>query len=211
MCLLTCVVELKTALGMTLLFPLVVDNHGASVRICIAWSLSILFSTSSSCYREVGILPALTTPAALTVNCSQHWKFSVDSPFVNAKSSRFRFPNFILLLNECFAFSSSLFSSTSLDDERCRNGARERDDELPDAMWLHQIQPSSRQELICLNLSLCSAATIWMPGREELASSAVISAAWEAAGSLFCPDIWAEKRWALRQDGRVRGWRGKGR
>lgn len=35
-------------------------------------------------------------------------------------------------------------------------------DESPDAARLHQIQPLSHQKLICLNLSLCCAATIWL-------------------------------------------------
>lgn len=77
---------------------------------------------------------------------------------------------FILPFDSYSASPSSLFSSPSLDN-------RERDEGMegekvvinrPDAMWLHQIQPSSRQELICLNPSHCSTATIWMPGQRRI-------------------------------------------
>ena len=97
---------------------------------------------------------------------------------------------FVLQFDRHFAFSS-LPSGT--DRDAVMEAEKKKGDESHDAMWLHQIQPSCRQELICLNPSHCSSATIWMPGREELASFSVISAAGGAAGSLHCPDIWGEE------------------
>ena len=77
---------------------------------------------------------------------------------------------FILPFDSYSAFPSSLFSSPSLDNrERDEGGEGEKGViNRPDAMWLHQIQPSSRQELICLNLSHCSTATIWKPGQRRI-------------------------------------------
>lgn len=75
-------------------------------------------------------------------------------------------------------------------------------------MQLNHIQSFSRRELICLNLSLCSAATIWIPGREEFSSSAVIFAAWKAAGSIWGPHTEAENQAAQKAGGRRERWRG---
>lgn len=55
-----------------------------------------------------------------------------------------------------FSIQLSLFNRNT-SEEWGKGG----DDESPDATWLHQIQPSSRQELICLNPSHCSNKEIW--------------------------------------------------
>lgn len=77
---------------------------------------------------------------------------------------------FILPFDSYSAFPSSLFSSPSLDNRERVEGMEGEKAVInrPDAMWLHQIQPSSRQELICLNPSHCSTATIWMPGQRRI-------------------------------------------
>lgn len=124
------------------------------------------------------------------------WRVSVRS---SKQTELFRaaLPSYILSSNLCFPpLFARLFSSPFRDNretEKWRNRGRERGDESPNALWLHQIRPSCRQELICLNPSQCSAATLWKPGIEELASATVISAARGAAGLLLCPEIWEQR------------------
>lgn len=135
------------------------------------------------------------TAAALTLTIKQlpllyNHKWCLDSWFVKVSSSRLT--------------SSSVFPSPSLERERCRNSGWERGDESSDAMWLYQIRPSCHQELICLNLSHCCTATIWILGRKDLASSTIVSAAWGAAGLLYCPHIRGAKSCSLRQEGRTK-------
>lgn len=123
------------------------------------------------------------------------WRVSVGS---SEQTELFRaaLPCYILSSNPCsLPLFARLFSSPFRDNretEKWRNRGRERGDESPNALWLHQIRPSCHQELICLNPSHCSAATLWKPGREELAPATVISAARGSARLLLCPEIWEQ-------------------
>lgn len=99
----------------------------------------------------------------------------------------------------CLFLVSLFISLPRQQRERCSNRERKRGDESPDAMWLHQIHSSSHQELICLNPSHCSVATMDATQRRI-----VISAAWGAAGLLHCPDIWGEKQGSMRREGKAK-------
>lgn len=130
-------------------------------------SMDILFSltTTASSSRQ---LPVLNMVPPLT---REHGKQPA-----NSAAFRAALPCYILPFNPYTAFPSSPFPSPSLDEEiEGEKGVMNR--LMPCGSIKSSLLVWKSRELICLNLSHCSAATIWMPGREELASSAVISAA----------------------------------